>query len=262
MTVRYNLGRQHPSPGRTVGCHDDLGDSCPRGHRRQARPHEVAQTVEDRAAPVRLRRLDPVRMRAEDHVGAGIDHPMGLANLVPPRPRVELDAPMDHDDDEIRPGSRVPDGPQSEPEVVTCRRSGLLRTRDLVRRIEDLVDAQDGDRPPVDLQAGRLQRVGFVPSSADRDETRGTDLAQRVDQSGRSIVIGMVVRLARDVEAGAAGRRESSGVAPERERFGHGIHHIGHWTFQVRDGDVVAAEQPSQPAPGPAVPFGSERRDL
>jgi hypothetical protein len=206
--------------------------------------------------------LDPVRVRSEDHVGAGVDHPMGLVNLVSPRLCVELNTPMDRDDDEVRDRRRVPNGMQRKREVVAGGRSRVVRTRDFVHRIEHLVDPEDRDGPAVDLHADRSQRLRLVAPGADRGKAGGPDVAQRIQEPGRSIVIGMVVRLARDVDAGAAGRREGSGVAPERERLGLGIHHIGRRTFQVHDGEVVVAEQAAEAAPRPAISVRAERRDL
>src|SRR5437867_13106348 len=98
---------------------------------------------------------------------------MGLVNLIPPRPWVELDAPMDRDDDEVRGRRRVPNGTQREREVVARGCSWFIRTRDFVGRIEHLVDPDDGDVPAVDLQAGRSQRVRLVASGADRGDPGG-----------------------------------------------------------------------------------------
>jgi hypothetical protein len=119
-----------------------------------------------------------MRVRSEDHVGAGVDHPVGLADLVRPRPCFEFDPPMDHDEDQVRGSSRLPDGPEREPEVVAGGRSRLVRARDLVERIEHLVDSHGSDRPAVDLERGRTERLRPVGSGSDRGEPCGPDGVQ------------------------------------------------------------------------------------
>jgi hypothetical protein len=85
---------------------------------------------------------------------------------------------MDRDDDEVRDRRRVPNGTQRKREVVAGGRSGFVRTRDFVDRIEHLVDPEDGDRPAVELDADRSQRVRLVAPGADRGKAGGQDVAQ------------------------------------------------------------------------------------
>src|SRR5512133_588358 len=102
---------------------------------------------------------------------------MGLTNLVAPRSWIELNTPMDRYDDEVRDRRRVPNGTQREREVVAGGRSRFVRTRDLVHRIEHLVDPEDGDGPAVDAHADRSQCVRLVAPGADRGKTGGPDVA-------------------------------------------------------------------------------------
>ena len=81
-------------------------------------------------------------VRSEDHVRACVDHPVGLLDLIRPGPRVELDAPMHHDDDEVRGSRRVPDRLQCEREVMTRGRPGRIGTGDLLHRVDHFVDAR------------------------------------------------------------------------------------------------------------------------
>src|SRR3954469_15484655 len=60
----------------------DLGDRRRRALAREVRPDEVAEPVEDRPPVVAVHRLEPVRVVAEDHVGPGVDHAVGLVDLI------------------------------------------------------------------------------------------------------------------------------------------------------------------------------------
>ena len=115
-------------------------------------------------------------------------------------------------------------------------------------------------------RGSRTSRPGAPPTRRAPAPTEASPAArmvlERVHETRWSLIVGVVVRLAHDIDAGVTCRREGPRIAPERERLGLGIDDVGRGTFQIHHREVVAAEQPAQPAPCPVVPAGPERRDL
>src|SRR6266496_6561019 len=98
---------------------------------------------------------------------------------------------------------------------MTRGRSRFLRSGHLAQRVEDLIDPEDRDLPAVELEGRGAQGLVPVGARADRDEARPPGPVERVDEPGRALVVGVVVRLAHDIDTGTPPCRESIRVASD-----------------------------------------------
>src|SRR4051794_300969 len=144
QTVRRQLDTQQPVTPEGGGEGDSLHGLVHEVHVE----HEVAEAVVDHRSAVALHALYPVRMSADDEVGARVDQTPTDSTLYRIHEMCVLRAPVRHHDDHVDPPTELADSSEHATQVRVVQWPGPRRHPD-----------RQGTRPPGSGAWGLADRV-------------------------------------------------------------------------------------------------------